>query len=180
MLVALGTIASQQSNPTERTMSEVTWFLDYCATHPEATIRYNASDMVLWAEIYASYLLETRARSRVGGVFFLSSKPTTTPPTTNPPSNGVIFANAQILKIVVGSAMESEVAVTYSNAKEACTMRVTLDELGHPQSPTPMKVDNATAVAFANDTMKFKRTKSIDMKFFWMRDRVVIKVMPTM
>ena len=54
MLVALGTIASQQSCPTERTMSEITWFLDYFATYPDATIRYQASDMVLWMDRDAS------------------------------------------------------------------------------------------------------------------------------
>ena len=172
MLVTLGTIAAQQSQPTERTMSEVTWFLDYCATHPDATIRYNASEMCLWSESDASYLSESKARSRVGGIFFLSSAPDATPPTRDPPPNGIVFANAQILKMVVGSSMEAEIAATFSNAKEACPMRVTLEELGHPQPATPMKVDNATAVAFANDTMKFKRTKAIDMRFFWIRDRV--------
>ena len=46
---------------------------------------------------------------------------------------------------------------------------MTMEELGHPQPNTPMKVDSATAVAFANYTMKFKITKYVDMKFFWIK-----------
>ena len=39
MLVALGTLASAQSKGTEATAQAVTQLLNYCATHPEATIR---------------------------------------------------------------------------------------------------------------------------------------------
>ena len=48
MLMALGSISSQQNEPTSKTMSEITWLLDYCATNPDAKIRYKASDMTLW------------------------------------------------------------------------------------------------------------------------------------
>ena len=74
MLMALGSIATQQNNPTEATMSKVTWFLDYCATHPEATIRYKLSNMVLWTASNASYVSEPDARSRVGAIFFLGPR----------------------------------------------------------------------------------------------------------
>ena len=72
MLVALSSIGSQQSDPTKKTMSELVWFLDYCATNPDSLIRYHASDMVLWTESDASYLSEINARSRAGGLFYLS------------------------------------------------------------------------------------------------------------
>ena len=38
MLVALSKIGSQQNNPTERTMSKLVWFLDYCATNPKRVV----------------------------------------------------------------------------------------------------------------------------------------------
>jgi hypothetical protein len=47
MLVAIGSIASAQNNGAEATMQEVTHLLNYCATHPNAVIRFKASDMVL-------------------------------------------------------------------------------------------------------------------------------------
>ena len=38
MLVALGTLATQQSKPTESLWNEITWFLNYAASHPHAKI----------------------------------------------------------------------------------------------------------------------------------------------
>ena len=71
----------------------------------------------------------------------------------------------------MASAMEAEVAAIYTNAVEIVSIRNTLTELGHPQPPTPIKVDSQTAVGFANDTLKFKRSKAIDMRFHWIKDR---------
>jgi len=44
--------------------------------------------------------------------------------------------------------------------------------MGHPQPATPIQSDNACAVGIANDTVKQKRSKAIDMRFYWVRDRV--------
>ena len=61
--------------------------------------------------------------------------------------------------------METEVTATFYNAKEALPFRVTLAEMGHPQPPTPMEVDNETAIGFLKSTMNQKRSKAIDMRF---------------
>jgi hypothetical protein len=72
MLVALGTLASQQADGTQATAKAVTQLLNYAAAHPDTAIRYIASDMYLHMHSNASYLSEAKARSRVGGTFFLS------------------------------------------------------------------------------------------------------------
>ena len=41
----------------------------------------------------------------------------------------------------------------------------------HPQPPTPMQVDDTIEVKFANGELKQKHTKSIDMRFYWIKDR---------
>ena len=69
MLPALRTIATQQSAPTENTMHKVNQYLDYAATHLDAIITYRASNMILPAHSDASYLSESKARSRAGGNF---------------------------------------------------------------------------------------------------------------
>jgi hypothetical protein len=73
MLTALGSLATQQANPTVNTMIKVRQFLDYAATHPDAILTYHASDMVLAGHSNASYLSESKARSRAGGHFFMST-----------------------------------------------------------------------------------------------------------
>ena len=120
--------------------------------------------MVLWVDSDASYLSEPKARSRSAGIFYLSDPPKGDP-IQAPPLNGPIFALVLIMKNVLGSAMEAKVGALYNNAREACPMRVTLEELGHLQPPTPLKVDNQTVVDFTQGTMKHKRSKAIDMQF---------------
>ena len=43
--------------------------------------------------------------------------------------------------------------------------------MGHPQHPTPIQVDNTTAMAFTNKTIKRKKSKVIDMCVYWLQDR---------
>jgi hypothetical protein len=72
MLVTLSSLATAQAKGTEATAEACTQLLNYAATHPEATIRYKASDMILLhIHSNASYHSEPQARSRVGGFFFL-------------------------------------------------------------------------------------------------------------
>ena len=69
IIPSLGTIPTQQSALTENTMHKVHQFLDYAATHPGAIITYRASSIILAAHSDASYLSESKARSRPGGNF---------------------------------------------------------------------------------------------------------------
>jgi hypothetical protein len=119
MLAAIGTIVSQQAKDTKSTMEAITHLLNYCATRPEA------SDMILYVESDASYLTAPKARSRASGYHYLSSHPKdpTKPPdpdTPAPPSNSAINILCQIMREVVSSAAEAELAVLFHNGKEAC------------------------------------------------------------
>ena len=174
MRVALGLIASTQTEPTKHTMQQIADFLNYASTHPDAKIRYRPSDMILHLHSDASYLSEKAARSRAAGIYFLGPRPLdpTLPPTPSIVPNGTIHALSKILSNVMSSAAEAEIASTFLTARDALPLRVALDELGHPQPPTPIQVDNTTAVGFANNRIKQKATKAIDMRFHWIRDRV--------
>ena len=66
LLVALGTLSSAQTKGTKQTAKAMVQLLDYCATNPNAMIRYHASDMCLHVHSDASYLSESEARSRAG------------------------------------------------------------------------------------------------------------------
>jgi hypothetical protein len=73
LIVPLSTIASRLSTATSTTMDSVNHLLDYCSTKPHATIRYFASDMQLEIHSDAYYLSEFKAKSRIGGYFFLGN-----------------------------------------------------------------------------------------------------------
>ena len=146
--------------------------LDYLATHPDAVVRYHASDMVLNIHSNASYLGETQARSRVAGYYFLGSVPKDDQPIK---LNGSIFTFTGILKFVVASAAEAELAALFLNCKEGKIVRLILEELGHRQPPTPIHCDNKTAAGIANDTVKKHRSRSMEMRFFWVTDQVKLQ-----
>ena len=88
--------------------------------------------------------------------------------------NGAIFIMCGILKFVVASAAEAELAALFINAKESKIIRMTLEEMGHKQPPTPIHCDNITATGIANDTVKKQQSRSMEMRFFWITDQVKI------
>jgi hypothetical protein len=165
LLCPLSAIAAQSANPTTETLDRTNQILDFLATQDEAIITYNASDMVLAAHSDASYLSEPKARSRAGGHFFLSSN------ADAPPNNGAVLNIAHIIKNVMSSATEAELAALYIMAREAVYMRIILQELGHEQPPTPLQTDNSMADGVINGKITPKRTKAMDMRFHWLRDR---------
>jgi len=80
----------------------------------------------------ASYLSESEARSCATGHFFLSSMDTHA-------NNGPIHTVCTIIKNVISSAPEAEIAACFLTAKDAVPIRNELQEMGHPQPPTPSK-----------------------------------------
>ena len=94
-----------------------------------------------------------------------------TPPTNRPRLNGPIHSITRIISNVIGSATKAEIGAAYINDQEAVSIRTLLCKLGHPQPATPIQVDNSTSDGFANDTIKQKKSKAINMRFYWIRDR---------
>ena len=127
-LPGLSGIASKQAEATKNTERRAAQMLDYLATHPDATVRYEASDMILNIHSDASYLSEPQARSRVTRYYFLGTKPKNNEPIK---LNRSIFTFCGILKCVVASAAEAELAALFLNCKEGKIIRLVLQELGH-------------------------------------------------
>jgi hypothetical protein len=152
VLIPLNDISTEQTKATEKIQAATNQLLDYLATHPDATIRYHASDMILHIHSGASYLSVSNARSRLGGLFFCGDKSQ-----QQDKMNGSILNVASIIKNVVASAAESEAGACFHNAQSGAPLRVILPELGHIQPPTPLRTDNATAFGILNETIKQKR-----------------------
>lgn len=172
MLPALNEISTQQSKPTADTIKKCNQLLDYAATYPNAVIRYHASDMILHVDTDAAYLVLPKARSRIAGHYFLSNHPPPIPVMPKPRPNGPIHTECQTLKTVVSSAAEAECGGLYLNAQTAIPIRDTLIAIGHPQPATPIKTDNSTALGIVTSLMKPKRSKTWDMRYHWVEDRV--------
>ena len=121
LLCPISAIASQSSTPTEDTLQQTQKLLDYIATQEEAVLAFNASDMKLAADSAASYLSKPKSYSRTGGHFSLSSNSTITK------NNGAVLNIAHIIKHVMSSATEAELADLYIMAMEAVYIRIILE-----------------------------------------------------
>ena len=159
-------LASKQARPTIQVMRAANRALSYCAGHSNMCITYYACDMCLIVFVDASYLSRSEARSVVGCIFFLGNhaEPTRI--------NGTITTTSSIIPCVVASAAEAEYAALFTGAQTAAGLRTTLHDMGYPQLPTTILCDNTTAIGLANDSIKQKRSKAIDMRFHWIRDRI--------
>jgi hypothetical protein len=103
VLMPMKDIATEQTKATEKTQATTDQLLDYLATHPDATIRYHVSDIILPIHSDTSYLSVSQDRSRLSGLFFCGKKP---PNEDN--VNGSILNMASVIKNVVASAVYSE------------------------------------------------------------------------
>jgi hypothetical protein len=124
--------------------------------------------MILKIHSDASYLSEAKARSRSGGHFYMGNQ------TTNAADihNGAILNTSIIMRNVMASAAEAECGALFNNTREGVSLRNTLHEMGHSQPATPVQVDNTTTAGFANHQIKQRKSKSMDMRFYWIQDRV--------
>ena len=138
MAKTLSSIAGRQAKATEKLEEEVKWFLDYCSTHPDATIRFMASDMKLALHSDGSHLSEADSKSRAAGHFYLTNND------GRDTNNGAILTLSKIIKHV----------------KAAIPLRIALEEMGHQQSRTTVVTDNSTAEGLVNKTMTPNRAKT--------------------
>ena len=172
ILPALNDIAREQATPTVSTMTRAKRVLDYVATYSDAYLRYYASDMVLHVDSDAAYLIAPQAKSRVAGFYHLSTLPSKS---KTPPMNGGVLVECKTLRHVVASAAEAEIAGIFHNAQTIIPLRRILVALNHPQPPTPIKTDNSTANGFIHKNIHQKRSKSWDMRYYWLRDKMTQK-----
>jgi hypothetical protein len=76
---------------------------------------------------------------------------------------------ASVIKSVVSSVAESEVGARFQNAQTASPLRVTFFGLGHKQPANPLRTDKSTAYGILKETIKQKRSKSMDIKYYWLQ-----------
>jgi hypothetical protein len=163
ILTAVHELGSVQSQPTLQDCKKAERLLQYVSVNQNGATRYYASTMQLQVQSDASYLCRPKARSVLGGFHYLGFPDRI---------NGPIFCTSKIISCVVSSVAEAELGAAFQNAQKAAEFRNTLHELGYPQLPTVIMIDNTVAEGLAADTINAKRSKSIDVRFFWLRDRI--------
>jgi hypothetical protein len=75
----------------------------------------------------------------------------------------------------MSSLQESETGMGFLNARDAIPIIQTLTEMGHPQGPVPLQFDNQASTGILTETFAQRRSKAMDMRFYWLRDRATQK-----
>lgn len=153
-------------------MERINIFLNYLATHPNAKLVFRESCMILKVDSDESYLSIPGGRSRAAGHFYFGNN---IPLDQEDIIQGAVHAEYSIIKPVVSSASESSIAALCINTQKVIIIRRILKELGHPQPPTPIRWDNTTTESFINGTIIPKRSKAMDMIFWWLRNKNLTK-----
>jgi hypothetical protein len=160
---AVHALGSVQSKPSQNDMQNMVRLLQYVSTHRNIGIRYYASNMILNMLSDVSFLSRPMAKSVMGYFGYLGLANGI---------NGPISCGSKMITCVVASVAEAELAGGFQAALIAVLHRRTLHDLGYHQPPTLLRMDNSVAVSIANATINAKRSKTMDMRFFWLTDRV--------
>jgi hypothetical protein len=156
ILVALGTLASAQTKATLNTEKAITQFLDYAATNPNATVTFHPSNMILTLHSDASYNSEPEAKSRAGGIFFMSNEVPAQNPT--PPLNGAVHITSKIMKNVLASVAEAEVCSVFPQCTECMSHQ---SGTRNTRSPTTTHSHTNRQQYGQGNTQQFHQTETV-------------------
>jgi hypothetical protein len=161
-------IAVKQASPMTNTIAQTHMLMDYLHTYPNGVIQYHASDIILKTTSDAAYLVQPKARSRAAAHVHLGWQHNSNR------VNGALDVLCKTIKNVVSSAAEAKTGGIYLGGKHACPILASLEELRHkqPHTGSPFETNNSTAQSILNSKMRQKLSKSVDMRYWWMKDRI--------
>jgi hypothetical protein len=147
-------------------MTRLNRLLGYAAAHPNGRKIYRASQMILRCFSDASYLSRPSAGSVAGSTHLLGDLD------DHAPLNHPISSHSTRIPVVCSFVAEAEYAGAFASSRIATNERQILHDMGHTQPPTPIFCDNEVAIGLANGSVTLKMSKSLDMRFHWLRDRI--------
>jgi hypothetical protein len=168
--MALSTIASEQAKGTQNTMLKTKQLMDYMATHPNATVRFNASDMIMNVHSDASYLSEANAHSRACGHFFHGMEGG--PHKTHQIKRSILHTMCNFM-LRRRFHCQSQTWCPLPQLQTGSNILThSRPEMGHLQTPMLVHYNNSTAVGNADNSVKQQRSRAMEMRFFGVADAV--------
>ena len=89
-----------------------------------------------------------------------------------PTTNGILLVVCKIMCNIMESAAKAEYGTILINYQTSVPIRTTLSEMGWPQGPTAIQVDNSTAVGISTKEFRHKKSKAMEMWFYWINNRI--------
>ena len=89
-----------------------------------------------------------------------------------PTTNSILLSVCKIMRNIMASAAEAKYGTILINTQTALPICTTLSEMGWKQGPTSIQVENSTALGIATKEFFQKNSKAMDMRFYWINDRI--------
>jgi hypothetical protein len=118
--------------------------------------------MILCTHANSSFHNESKGCSQAGAHIFVSKN------NPYPKHNGPVLSISQIMKFVMSSANKTKLGALYTTAKEMVPLRQTLIKMGWLQPCMPIQMDNSTVVGVTILTVVLQKTKSMDVRLWWL------------
>ena len=129
-LPTLSAIAMEQTKATVKALQTIVKLLNYVYTYLGAIDRARASDIMLNIHSGASRLSEPKAKRILVRYYFMDGKSVKD---QNIKINVSIYLACGVLRIVICSAAEAELAALFPNTRKADITRLILIEINHSQ-----------------------------------------------
>lgn len=87
--------------------------------------------------------------------------------------SGTVSWSSKLQSLVALSTTEAEYISAVEAGKEICWMRNLVEEMGFPMTtPSVLRIDNQSAISVAKNPEHHGRMKQLDLRFYWLRDKV--------
>ena len=161
LLTATASLTTKASKPTEQDKERLLHLLRYLNGSKEKglCLRPGKSlDIKLYVD--ASFAEEPKRVSRTG--FYMTMG-----------ESALIIARSVKQKLVTRSTMESEIVAIDDSSSVVMLVENTATIMGIPLGPVIIYEDNqSTITAIKNGTTSAERTRHIDVKYFWLHDKI--------
>ena len=88
-------------------------------------------------------------------------------------AGGPISWQSKLQTTVATSSMEAEYMALYALIQDICWLRGLMSEIGFElEGPTPVFIDSQSAIDLANNPVHHQRSKHINIKFHWLRQKI--------
>ena len=145
-------------NPTDDHWKQLKHIIGYLRFKPELTMSYATSSQKLTAYCDADYATDPTRKSITGYLVFLGKN--------------LIAHSSGRQKIVALSSCEAEYIALTECAKAISYFQQLLEFLNFHQSRTLIYEDNQGAIQLAESNASGKRTKHIDVRYHYIREKI--------
>ena len=151
---------------------KIIYSINYCTPHPYSTIRYKWSDMKLYIYSDVSYLSVQEVKIRSDLFFYLGQELDNLKNKWHSRTKQNLTHVVQYNEIFYFAINGERNRGPIYKLINWLLPRNILTEMRHPQTGTPVAIDISESFLFMNITSNQWRSRSIDMRFYFVRYRI--------